>query len=180
MRIEQLKIEDYKQVIQNAITNQEECLMYAVLPKNIIYKGKGEIDEKYAMAHNFEIYNSIDFGNGIVGFKGDIVLVIIKKEGWNIGQTIIQELIDYLRSQGLNATEDNNDILIDGIYKVASYSSTNIGNNFIYTGVQVTFNADAGIIRNICKKNSVKIPKGLNEYNIDNQKILKLITKRGE
>lgn len=175
MMIKQLKIEDYKQVIQDAITNKEECLLYAILPSNIIYKGKGEIDEQYAIANGFDIYNSVDFGCGIVGFEGDIVLVIIKQDGWILGEQVINRLAEFLYKEGLNVTVDNNDILIDGVYKVASYSSTKIGDNVIYTGIQVTFNANADIIRHICKKDSVKVPRGLGYYGLNNQSILDVL-----
>lgn len=172
MRIEQLKIEDYKQVIQNAITNREECLLYAMLPKNIVYKGKGEIDEEYCQEHDFDVYNSIDFGGGIVGFEGDLIFVVLKQGGWGIGEQLGLLVKDYLTNCGLNASIANNDILIDDAYKVASYSSANTGDGFIYTAIQITFNADNEIIRHICKKDSVKIPRGLTYYNIDKDDLL--------
>lgn len=175
MRTIELKLADYVQVISSAIAEKHSCCLYAVLPKNIVYKGKGKIDEEYCQEHGFEIYNSIDFGGGIVGFEGDIVLIVLKQDGWNIGEELGVLVKDYLVEQGLNATIANNDVLIDDIYKVASYSSANTGNGFIYTAIQITFNADNEIIRRICKKDSVKIPCGLSYYNIDKNELLELV-----
>ena len=168
----ELKLADYVQVISTAIANKQPCCLYAVLPKNIVYKGKGEIDKEYCQEHNIEIYNSVDFGGGIVGFEGDLVFIILKQDGWNIGEELGVLVKDYLVDCGLNANIANNDVLIDDIYKVASYSSANTGDGFIYTAIQITFNADNEIIRHICKKDSVKIPRGLTYYNIDKDDLL--------
>lgn len=177
MQNELLKIEDYIQVISNNIANKQEVCMYAVLPKNIVYKGKGEIDEEYCQEHNVEVYNSIDYGGGIVGFEGDIVFIVLKQDGWNIGEELGALVKDYLVEQGLNTTIANNDVLIDDIYKVASYSSADTGDGFIYTAIQITFNADNEIIRHICKKDSVKIPRGLSYYNINKDELLSIVKK---
>lgn len=163
----ELKLANYVQVISTTIANKQPCCLYAVLPKNIVYKGKGEIDKEYCQEHNIEIYNSVDFGGGIVGFEGDLVFIILKQDGWNIGEELGVLVKDYLTNCGLNASIANNDILIDDTYKVASYSSANVGDEFIYTAIQITFNADNEIIRHICKKDSVKIPRGLSYYDID-------------
>lgn len=175
MQIEELFINNYKEVISNAIKNRQDTALYAILPKNIVYRGKGEINEEYCKQNNFEIYNSVDFGGGIVGFQGDIVIVVLKHEGWNVGEQFISILNEYLHNQGINSTIEGNDIMIDGIYKTSSHSSTNVGNNCIYTGIQITFNADPEIIKHICLKDSVKIPRGLNYYQIDKQEILNLV-----
>lgn len=172
MEINELHLNDYVEIIKNAIANQQDSCFYSILPKNIVYRGKGDIDEKYCKANGFEIYNSIDFGGGIVGFEGDIVLVILKSEGWALGINLMQVVCNYLRDiKHLNATIEGNDILIDGIYKVASFSSVNVGNRVIYTGIQVTFSADKGIIDHICLKGSVKIPRGLNYYSVTNSEV---------
>lgn len=175
MKIQELYLKDYQQTIKEAIQNKEDIVLWAVLPKNIVYQGKGEIDAKYCKKHDIDVYKSVDFGGGIVGFNGDIVLVILKQEGWDVGVKIIEKVKDYLTESGLNAGYNNNDILIDGIYKVASHSSVNVGDRFIYTGVQITFNADPEIIKHICMKNSVKVPRGLSYYSVDKNKILEFI-----
>lgn len=175
MKLQQLYIEDYQDVIRNGILSQQDCGFYAILPRNIVYKGVGDIDEQYCQEHDFQVYNSVDFGGGIVGFEGDIVIVIVKHEGWKVGENFMKTLNEYLQKQGLNSSLDGNDIMIDGIYKCASCSSVNISDRNIYTGIQITFNADADIIKHICKKESVKIPKGLNKYNINNQDVLQFV-----
>lgn len=175
MQSNELILDTYKDVINIAVQNKQETSFYAILPKNIVYKGKGGINEEYCKEHDIDIYNSIDFGGGIVGFKGDIVFIVIKQDGFEIDKQLAEIVNDFLIKQGLNTKYDNNDILVDDIYKVASYSSTNIGDNVIYNAIQITFNADPEIIKEICKKDSVKIPRGLNFYNINENELLQTI-----
>ena len=175
MELQQLYLQDYKQTIQNAIINKKDCGLYAILPKNIIYRGKGQINEEYAQSHNFEIYNSIDFGGGIVGFKGDIVVIIIKQDGWDLPFCLLRLIRDFLQSKNINADIFDNDILVDGVYKVCSASSINVGDRYIYTGLQVSFNSDNDIISQICLKKSVKVPQGLAKYGVNNQEVFQLI-----
>lgn len=172
MKVEELEFENYKETIAEAIANKEEAFFYSIIPQNIIYKGKGEIDEEFARKSGYDIYNSIDFGGGIVATKGDIVLVIIKQEGWKVGEQIIEQVKEILQEKGISAEIDGNDILIANKYKCASHSSTHIGNRAVYTGVQICFHADPDIIKRICKKESKKIPIGLSNFGIDNTELL--------
>lgn len=181
MIIEELKIDTFENTISDNISKKQECVLYSLIPSNIVYKGKGTIDEDYAQEHGYIVYNSVDFGGGLVATKNDLVLVIIKKEGWLIGLNLIETLINYLKQKGINATLENNDVIIDDIYKVASFSSTNIGNRFIYTGLQCTFNPNVEDIKNICKyKPMKKIPKGLSDYNITSKELLEILLDKFE
>lgn len=175
MKKQELLIKNYRDVIDRAIRNREEIALYSIIPSNIIYKGKGEINEQVAQANGYEIYNSIDFGGGIVATRGDVVIIIIKQDGWSVGQEFLDLVIGLLKGKGLNATQDSNDILIDGKYKVASFSSVNVGDATIYTGIQVCFHADAELIGQICLKHSTKIPKGLADYQVAQYEIINIL-----
>ena len=175
MIVEELKIENFQETIFKHIQNKQECVLYSLIPRNIVYKGKGTIDEQYCLEHGYLVYNSIDFGGGLVATKNDLVLVVLKNEGWSVGLEIVESIISYLKEKGLNVSLVNNDIIIDEQFKVASYSSVNVGNNCIYTGVQCTFNPNVEDIKNICKyKPMKKIPKGLSDYGITNEELLNL------
>lgn len=172
MNIKELKIETFKQEIQNAIIHKESNIFYSIIPTNIVYAGKGDIDLEYCQNNNYLVYNSVDFGKGLVATKGDIVIVVIKENGWEDYKTIAKVTINYLKSKGVNAEINSNDIIVDDKYKVASYSSVNIGNNYIYTGFQATFNPNIKDIESICKKKCKRLPKGLSEYKINAQDLL--------
>lgn len=177
MKFEELKVENFKERIAEAVQQKEEIMLYAFAPHNLIYKGKGNINSPLAKRLGYDIYNTYDFGGGIVAAQGDIVLVIIKQEGWEIGKNIIEYATKKLREEfGLNAEFIDNDILVDKKYKVGSFSSTNIGDRYIYTGVQICFHADPDIITQICLKNSPnKIPRGLSYYNIANTDLMPFV-----
>lgn len=175
MKKQELQINNYRDTISWAIRNKDEIALYSIIPSNIIYKGKGQINEEVATQNGYEIYNSIDFGGGIVATRGDVIIIIIKKDGWTIGEEFMNLLAQHLQGKGLRAEKSGNDILIDGIYKVASFSSVNIGDSTIYTGIQVCFTADSDLIRQICLKNSTKVPKGLSEYKINQSEIINIL-----
>lgn len=179
MIIEELKIENFQETIMKYIQNKTECMLYSFIPRNIVYKGKGVINEQYCVEHDYLIYPSIDFGGGIVATKNDLVVIIIKKDAWTLGNEIITKLIDYLSIKNINAKLVNNDIIIDDIYKSASFSSVNIGDGYIYTGIQCTFNPNVEDIKNICNNKPMKkIPKGLSEYGVYGQEILNLLRNK--
>jgi len=179
MEIKQIFINDYKNVITDYITKKtQDIALYGIIPKHIVLKGKGEINLNYCYQNNIEVYESVDFGGGIVASPGDISLIILKHNGWDIGKELLTFIKDFLIQKGLKATIDSNDIVIDEKYKVASYSSVNLGNNYIYSGFQLSFNVNIDFIRKICLKPSVKIPKGLSEYSIYPQEVLNILFER--
>lgn len=175
MNISELRLETFEYTIGDAIRNKQECVLYSLIPANIVYAGKGTIDYDYCRSHNYIVYPSVDFGKGLVATKGDIVIVAITKDGWTEHLKIANVVIQYLKQRGINVSLKSNDIMIDDKYKVASYSSINIGDNVIYTGFQVTFNPNVEDIEAICKRPLTKIPKGLKDYGIVSQDLLNRI-----
>ena len=68
------------------------------------------------------------------------------------------------------------DFIVDGKYKVASCSSINAGDNFIYTGFHFSVNVNLEHIKNICQKPMVKIPKGLSDYGVTSNQIVEFLS----
>lgn len=83
-------------------------------------------------------------------------------------------VVDFLKNKGLNATRTDNDILVDGIYKVASAGKKPLNDKTYFT-MQFSFENDAELIDKIFKKPMVKIPKGLNDYGITKQEIKEML-----
>lgn len=178
MEIKEIFLHNYIDTINElAVKKDRDIALYGIFPKTIVLKGKGQINQEYCTTNNIDVYNSLDFGGGIVSSVGDIAFIIFKHDGWDFGKDFLVHLKNYLISKKINANIDNNDVIIDGKYKVASYSSTNLGDKYIYTGFQISFNPDLDLINNICLKNSIKVPKGLIDYEISHQEILNLIYK---
>lgn len=175
MRLQDITITEknyYADVIRDAVVNKKEVCIHSIVPRNFVYKGVGEIDEELAEKNGYQVYYSYDFGGGIVATKGDLVLAIVKHEGWEVGKNLLEKICQYLKDKGLPAEIDGNDILISGKYKVASHSSRNIGDRYIYTGLQVCFHANPELIERICLKPSKKIPRGLASYGLSNVELM--------
>ena len=61
----------------------------------------------------------------------------------------MKKIVDYLKSKGLNATTDGNDLMLDGVYKCGSHSSRRYG-NILYSAFHVSVGMDLDNIKNIC------------------------------
>ena len=90
-------------------------------------------------------------------------------------QTFMCKLKNYLTDKGLNCKIAENDLLVDG-YKCGSYMSRNI-DGVIYTAIHISINMDVDLIKSICTKPMVKIPKGLSEFGITTDEIKNFIIK---
>lgn len=175
MKIDILTNENYIERIKQGILNQEEVFLYGCTQYPVVLKGQGAINEQYCKENNIEVYNSFNAGGTIIMDKGDVDIVALKKEGWKIGEELGNKILGYLKDKGLNITNDGNDILVDGKYKVASYSSINLGNGYIYTAGHISINPNVDMIKCICLKEMVKIPKGLGDYGITTEEIVELV-----
>lgn len=106
-------------------------------------------------------------GGTMLVFPDGVTLAAItdKSPGW------LTRLTDYLKSRGLDAKIDKNDVLVDG-YKVAGMAVTPFGpTQYAYCGLHVSVNVDVDLITRVCGKPE-KMPRGLSEYGITRQDIL--------
>lgn len=180
MKIDILTNGNYIERIKQGIINKEEVFLYGCTQHPVVLKGQGDIDEQYCKDNNIEVYSSFNAGGTIIMDKGDVDIVVLKEKGWDIGKYLGDNILQYLKNKGLNVENNGNDILVDGTYKVASYSSINLGdaiNHYIYTAGHISINPNLEMIKCICKKEMVKIPKGLSEYGITTEEIVDLVTK---
>lgn len=155
-----------KDFIENFPTEcKNEETYFNIVEENCILQGEFAIPKT-----NWVVYKSHRFGGTIVNFKDDICIANFKKGYFIYGEEILALLGNYLQSKGLNVSIDCNDLIVDGVYKVASYASTNI-DGIIYTAIHISMSVDLEIINLVCSKPTNKIPKGLNDYNITTKEI---------
>lgn len=120
--------------------------------------------------------SKLNKGGCIVGVKGNIFIDVKRKikDGKCISDKFSKSLAKYFESKGLQSIRtDNNDILIDD-YKVASGCESTIG-EFQYMGYQISMFQDIELIKNVCNKEMIKIPKGLNDYGLTTNDIKEFI-----
>lgn len=155
-----------KDFINNLPTEcKNEGTYFNIVEENCILQGELDIPKT-----DWVVYKSHKFGGTIVNFKDDICIANFKKNYFTYGEEMLSLLEDYLRSKGLNASINCNDLIVDGKYKVASYASTNI-DGIIYTAIHISMSVDLEIINLFCSKPTNKIPKGLNDYDITTKEI---------
>lgn len=154
-------------VLRQAASESGTTVICGTPDTTLVLKGRGEFNEEYTTANNIKVIEGINIGNPIILFEGDVEYGLFVDNGGNREmQYLLDQTIAYLQRKGLNATLDNNDILIDNTYKVCGCALTILPNNRIYYAIHISINVDIEVIKNICQKPMIKIPKGLSDYGI--------------
>ena len=169
---------DYLKELPDLISNKNETVF--VTSKGIsVLKGADELNEEYCNNNNLNIYKTHQFGGTIINFENDLCVADYQPAHNNFGMRIMEGIKDYLASKDIHSIINENDVLIEGKYKVASYMSTFI-NGCLYTAIHISIDMNLEIIKNICTKPMKKIPKGLSEYGITQNEMKNLILKLKE
>jgi len=155
-------------------SKDELCKITIMDDTEAIYIDEGTCDLEWCKQHAIPFARQKYFFNAgcIIAVKGNIFLdVKIKVKGENAADKFSKALCKYFIDKGLSSVRcDNNDVLIDG-YKVASGCESRI-NNLHYMGYQISINQDLDTIKKVCKKEMVKIPKGLSEFGITTEEMI--------
>lgn len=167
--MEKIYMSEYLNNIQRYLANKNQTVM-VYNDRNCVLEGADTLNRQFCDSKGLIIYKTHGFGGTIVNFKDDICIGNYQPNFNNFGSDFIERLAKWLNTKGLNAIVDNNDVLIDGKYKVASYMSQYV-NGCLYTAIHISVNMDLGLINSICTKTMNKIPKGLIEYGITSAEI---------
>lgn len=128
-----------------------------------------QVDTEICKAMGYEVYEAYYNGGTIIGNKGDMAFAHFGEldNGWM--ERFVSYFVDWLKSKGLNAVYESNDILVDG-YKVCGMCITRYG-RIDYTAGFIGVNTNLEHIKKICKKPMQKVPKGLSEYGITSAEV---------
>lgn len=143
---------------------------YAIVEKpTALVHRKSQVDESICDELGYEVYESFNNGGTILCNKGDFVVAHFDRpdNGWC--KRLAECLVKWLKARGLNATYEDNDVLVDG-YKVCGTCVTRYG-MIDYDGAFIAINTNLDDIKAICKKPMGKIPKGLSEYGITTEEV---------
>ena len=173
-----------EEVVKHCFLKKEITKAFLIYDKNYVVAGTDiEPNYSYIKEHNIEMFDIKTSGGTIVVSKGDVGIGIFAPTDMANAyleqiKTLFLELLD---SREIAYEIDNNDILIDG-YKTSSYSSKAFkGMTFGFGVFQFSINVDLELIKNICNKPMVKVPKGLSEFGITTQDIVEnIINKLGD
>lgn len=128
-----------------------------------------QVDEETCKSMGYEICEAYYNGGTIIGNSGDMAFAHFGEisNGWMMH--FVNYFVDWLKSKGLNAVYEDNDILVDG-YKVCGMCVTRYG-RIDYTAGFIGINTNLDHIKAICRKPMKKVPKGLSEYGITTEEI---------
>jgi lipoate-protein ligase A len=137
-------------------------------PVAIVHR-KTQVDETICRELGYEVVESFNNGGTILASPGDIIFSHLEApdNGWIY--RFADYFIQWLKSKGLDAAYEDNDILVDG-FKVCGLCITRYGRiDFSSAILSVSVNLDH--IKAICRKPMKKVPKGLREYGITTQEV---------
>lgn len=151
-------------------------ILYGVIESSVaIVHRKTQVDEDTCNELGYEIIESFNNGGTILSSKGDVVIAHFYSPVNDWLKNFNAYFVEWLKSKGLSASCEKNDILVDG-YKVCGTCITTYG-RIDYSGVAISMNVNLDHIKAICKKPMVKVPKGLSEYGITTEEVEEMFLK---
>lgn len=135
-------------------------------------------NKEFVESNNLKTASMGNSGGCIVAFPDNLEMGYFTKDvNSTFLERLAQEVVDYLKGKGLNANLDNNDVLVDGTYKVFSTSKATYDKAILFGAIHISINCDADLVRKICTKEMKKIPKGLSDYGITTEEMRNLVLK---
>jgi len=153
------------------VMSKTECYVYGIADKPCVFPGEAIVDENVCKENGIQVLRLPSRGGAIVVNGGDIEFAQLKNGVSFWGKETLGLIQRYLNLKGINAEIQDNDLMVDGVYKVASHASALI-DGFCYTTVHVSINANIPLIKLVCTKPMKKIPKGLSEFGITAEEML--------
>lgn len=159
IKINYCDVNNIQESISNQFKEKDNSILFNIPTKKAIYTGNGEYNKEFCVNNNITILDLGYSGGTIVFGEDDLGISIVLNE--KIEQSFLTEKIaEIITKLFKQVTISGNDILIDG-YKICGsvYIDKNNKHSYMY---QISFNTDIDLIKNICVKEMVKIPKSLN------------------
>ena len=176
IEIEEMDEINFLAKLLKASKSNDIAVVIGVPNNTLVLKGKSECNSKAAEDRGIKLIEGLNIGSSIVLFKGDLEYALFVKNGGNSPmQLLIDGIVDYLKLKNLNVKFDNNDVMIDDIYKVCACALTPLDNNMYYYAIHISMSVDLDLIKSICTKPMNKIPKGLSDYGITAEEMENLL-----
>lgn len=161
---------DAAATIQDFIVNKRHGFAYCVHDEKLCFvAGADAVNEDACEEFGYHVIFTQHTGGAVVVNKGDMSVVYFGTVGNVVMKDFAMYLIERYKERGLNATYEDNDVLIDG-YKISGLSATPYG-HIQYSTIHIGINTNLDHIKAICKKPMKKIPKGLSEYGITTEEV---------
>ena len=170
MQIIKVKSHEAVTTIQDFIVNKKHGIAYCVHDEKSIFINRPDtINEDVCVEHGYMVLDTKHTGGVVVVSEGDISIIHFGDIGDDWMHRFAHYLIERYKEKGLNATYEDNDVLIDG-YKISGLSATPYG-HIQYSTIHIGINTNLDHIKAICRKPMKKVPKGLSEYGITTDEV---------
>ena len=162
--------------LESGLKEQSRSVIVEYISPQVNYGFDDKPNFQYCENNNITCVNIGRRGGTFVINKGDVGFGNVSKGLDNtVGERIYETFVAYLRNKGFNASQNSNDILIDG-YKVFGWASHYYKDfDATYITVHFTMSVDLELIRNICTKPMNKVPKGLVEFGITREEVIEFL-----
>ena len=175
MKIEELFIENAVQRMKEIIQSKTEIVVYGVPTVPYILTGATNIEGKdFEFDGKTKVLSLPNIGGTLIMSEGDLDIGHFKLGFNNFNERFGKELLEYLSKKNIKCEWVGNDLIVDSKYKVASYSSV-MYDGLLYSAFHISVNIHLDIIKKVCKKEMVKIPRGLSDYGITTEELKKLL-----
>jgi len=151
--------------IQQTIVNGENNFLGSFHTEDWVFHGDKEFNQSYCEQHNLQILELDYDGGTMISTKDDLGLAVVfnsKHDLLHTLQTILLNILQAHNTDNHDITIEKNDILING-YKIIGGAIKKIGAYTVYF-FQCSFTLKPELIDNICLKEQLKEPKGMNEF----------------
>lgn len=175
-------IKDWCEKLPKYIAEKEEHVGIAVTKDiEVCYSANCDFNKEYCDVNNIPYFCRGGNGGTIVCAKGNVHIGFVydnRKYKKVMLAEMLNELATYLRSCGLSATRNRNDILVDG-YKVASGMAVTLSPDYRWTSeaAQISVNQEINLIKKICTKPMEKEPKALSDYGFTTEQVVEWVEK---
>lgn len=179
-----MKIINQNQVLgelADGLKTQSRCVIVKYTQPQVNYGFDDKPNFKYCDEANIPCVDIGRRGGTFVVNKDDLGFGFITKGVDNrIGELLYNEFFEFLKSRGLNVEQISNDILVDG-YKVFGWASHYYQEfGAIYITSHITLSVDVELIKKVCIKPMVKVPKGLNDFGVQQKEVIEFLENFGE
>ena len=170
MNIKKVKSREAVATIQDFIVNKKYGAAYCVHDEKSIFINRPDsINEDVCVEEGYTVLDTRHTGGVVVVNVGDMSVVHFGEIGNKFMENFAHYLIERYKERGLNATYEDNDVLVDG-YKISGLSATPY-EHIQYSTIHIGINTNLDHIKAICRKPMKKVPKGLSDYGITSEDV---------
>lgn len=164
-QISQLKVSKYTDNILNipeeinkAIESRTPTIFLPYIKGKFIWHGNEEIDNELCKNLNIDVLTLNYFGGNIVSGPGDFSMGLLVPKTIDVTfEYFLNRYVKFYSKYFDDVVIDNNDILING--KKIQGSIFFDSNDMYFYGTAISFIDRMDLIKKICKKQSIKVPR---------------------